>query len=851
MRVPLSWLGQFVDLPAGTSARALGDALLAAGLEVETVETVAVDGPLVVGVVLAFEVETHKNGKSIRWCRLDVGEDEPRGIVCGAHNFAVGDRVVVALPGAVLPGGFEIAARRTYGHVSDGMICSVREMGIGEEHDGILVLDDDDLVDLRGAPTGLDLSPGADARTVLGLPDAVLDIAVTPDRGYCLSVRGVAREAATALGVAFRDPADPARLGPGAPTPSPRDAWPVTVDDPTGCDRFAVRVARDLDPSRRSPLWLRTRLHLAGMRPISLAVDVTNHVMLEVGQPIHGYDADRLAGGIGVRRARPGGRPGSSSESLQTLDGKRRALDPEDLVITDDSGVIGVAGVMGGASTELSAQTRHVVVEAAHFDAVAIARSARRHKLPSEASRRFERGVDPALPPVAAGLVVQMLADLGRATIDPALTDVDLRTAPPTIPLPVGDPGRIAGRPYQPDDVVRLLRTVGCSLDEPGADGLLEVAAPSWRPDLIDPVDLVEEVVRLAGYDTLPSTVPTGPASHGLTRAQKQEQVITRAIAHLGGIQVANYPFVGDAVLDAMGLPPDDPERIRVRLANPISDEEPYLRAALLPGLLQALRRNVGRGLGDLSLFELGRVFIPRPGQVTATPRLPVERRPTDDELALLEAGLPDQPRRLAVVVTGKSERDGWFGPGRESQWLDAIAAARVAARVIDAPLTVRADQRMPWHPGRCAALLVEGEQIGFAGELHPRVLAALDLPPRVGAMEIDIDRLAAYAEPIVAAPRVSTFPLAREDLAFVVDQRVPAADLAEVLTDAAGELLEQLWLFDVYTGPQVGEGRKSLAYNVTLRAPDHTLTVDELSRVRSAMVEAASVRLGAELRSG
>jgi phenylalanyl-tRNA synthetase beta chain len=316
-------------------------------------------------------------------------------------------------------------------------------------------------------------------------------------------------------------------------------------------------------------------------------------------------------------------------------------------------------------------------------------------------------------------------------------------------------------------------------------------------------------------------------------------------------VQVANYPFVGDALLDAMAIPPDAVERRRVTLVNPISDEEPYLRATLLPGLLQALRRNLSRGLVDVSLFEIGRVFLPRPGQAIATPRLPVDRRPTDDELSAVDAGLPNQPRHLAVVVAGKTERDGWWGPGRESQWLDAIGAARIAARVIDAPLTVRPATRMPWHPGRCAELVVGEESVGFAGELHPRVLQALDLPPRVGAMEVDIERLAAYAEPIVPAPAVSTFPPAREDLAFVVDDDVAAADLAEALCDAAGALLERLWLFDVYTGPQVGEGRTSLAYNVTLRAPDRTLTVDELAQVRAAMVAAAADRVGAELRGG
>jgi phenylalanyl-tRNA synthetase beta chain len=842
MRVPVSWLRQYAALPADLSARALGDRLLVAGLEVETVETIDVEGPLVLGVVLDFAVEEHSNGKSIRWCQVDVGEGEPRGIVCGAHNFVVGDRVVVALPGAVLPGGFAISARRTYGHVSDGMICSTRELDIGDEHDGILVLSDDVLVDLRGATTTSDLRPGADARAVLGLPDAVLDIAVTPDRGYCLSIRGVAREAATAYAVEFRDPADPRRLGPGAPTPSAREAWPVSIDDASGCDRFAARVARHLDPSRPSPLWLRTRLHLAGMRPISLAVDITNHVMLELGQPIHGYDGDLLSGAIGVRRA-------DRHEALQTLDGKRRELDPEDLVITDNSGPIGVAGVMGGATTELSPRTSHVVVEAAHFDPVVVARAARRHKLPSEASRRFERGVDPELPPVAAGLVVQMLSDLGGATIDPALTDVDLRQPTATIPLPVDLPSRVAGRPFEPDQVTELLGQVGCSVAGPDAGGMLAVIPASWRLDLTDPADLVEEVVRIAGYHTIPATVPTGPASHGLTRAQQQEQRITRAIAHAGGIQVANYPFVGDDLLDALGIPAGAAERRRVRVANPISEEEPYLRAALLPGLLQALRRNVSRGLSDLTLFEVGRVFLPRPDQTIATPRLPVDRRPTDAELAALEAGLPDQPRRLALVVTGKSERDSWFGPGREAQWLEAIGAARLAARVIDAPLTVQASQHMPWHPGRCAALVVEGEHLGYAGELHPRVLAALDLPPRAAAMEIDIERLAAYAEPLVPAPRVSTFPPAREDLAFVVDEKVPAGDLERVLREAAGDLLEQIWLFDVFTGPQIGAGHKSLAYNVTLRAADHTLTVEELSAARMAMVQAATDELGAQLR--
>jgi phenylalanyl-tRNA synthetase beta chain len=740
----------------------------------------------------------------------------------------------------VLPGGFAITARRTYGHVSDGMICSVRELGLGDEHDGIVVLTPSDLTGADG--TRREALPGADARPLLGLPDAVLDIAVTPDRGYCLSVRGVAREAATAYGVPFRDPADPVRLGEAAAV-EVGTGWPVEIEDVSGCDRFAARTVRGLDPQARSPLWLRSRLHLAGMRPLSLAVDVTNHVMLELGQPIHGYDGDRLTGTISVRRAR-------GDETLETLDGKTRVLDPEDLVIADPSGAIGVAGVMGGASTEMSETTTTVVVEAAHFDPVAVARSARRHKLPSEASRRFERGVDPALPPVAAGVVARMLVDLGGATADPALCDVDRRSDPVTVPFDLDLPARVAGRPFDHVEVRQHLEAVGCTWAD-GPSGALTVTPPPWRPDLVDPVDLVEEVVRLAGYDTVPARIPTGPASRGLTVAQQHELRIVRMMAYLGGVQAMNYPFVSDALLDAMQLPPDSDERRRVRVANPISDEEPYLRASLLPGLLQALRRNVSRGLADVSLFEVGRVFRPRPGQVISTPRLAVERRPSDDELALLEAGLPDQPRRLSVVISGKTERDGWWGRGRESQWLDAIAAARMAARAIDAPLTVRAAVRPPWHPGRCAALLVGEELLGYAGELHPRVVAALDLPGRIGAMELDIDLLSAYAQPIVPAPEVSTFPPAREDLAFVVDDSVAAAELEAAVAAGAGALLEQLWLFDVYSGPQVGEGRKSLAYTVTLRAPDRTLTVEELARTREAIVTAAAERTGAVLRGG
>ncbi len=824
MRVPLSWLADYVQLPPAVTARELAEALIRVGLEVETVEEIGADltGPLVIGRVLEFAEEEHSNGKTIRWCNVDVGGSQPQGIVCGARNFAVGDYVVVALPGAVLPGGFQIAARKTYGHVSEGMICSVRELGIGDDHDGILILSDRD----RG---GAEI--GSDARVALGLPDAVLDIAVTPDRGYCLSLRGVAREAACAFDLPFTDPA-------ARPLPELGAGWPVEVVDSAGCDRFVARSVTGLDPNAVSPLWLRTRLHLAGMRPIGLAVDITNYVMLELGQPIHGYAADRLRGALQVRRAAAG-------ERLQTLDGTDRSLDQDDLLIVDDSGPIGIAGVMGGATTEMADTTTDVVVEAAHFDAIAISRSARRHKLPSEASRRFARGVDPDLPGAAADRVVSLLVELGGARDTGLGTDVDTR--PGVRPIAMGSqfPSRLAGMEIADEEVVSRLRSVGCTVDS--GDGRVEVLPPTWRPDLQQPADLVEEVVRLHGYDKLPSVLPKIAAGAGPSIRERHQVRVMRVLAAAGLVEVRNYPFVGLEVLDAMGLQPDDDRRRMVRLANPLSEAEPFLQTMLLPGLLAAARRNVGRGLTDLALFEVGRVF--RPGDAATRALRPgVDGPPSDAELKAIDAALPDQPRHLAAVLTGHAARPGWWGTGRLATWGDAIQVARQAAEAIDAPLRVRSGALAPWHPGRCAELVLGEEVIGYAGELHPNACEQLGLPPRTCAMELDFRALGSYAEPLVKAPHISTYPPATLDLALVVPDEVSAADVTAALRTGAGDLLEDLRLFDVYTGEQVGPGHKSLAFALTFRAPDRTLTTEEATAARDAAV-AAAAGLGAALR--
>ncbi|MEO3814653.1 phenylalanine--tRNA ligase subunit beta [Sphaerisporangium sp. B11E5] len=843
MKFPLSWLREYVDLPAVT-AHEVAERLTAAGLKLESIESVGYEiKNVVVGEVLSVEELTGFK-KPIRYCSLEVGEAAPRWVICGATNFAVGDRVPVALPGAVLPGGFEVGSRKTYGHVSDGMICSARELGIGDDHDGIMILPPD---------THL----GADVVELLGLRDDVIELEVTPDRGYALSIRGVARETAIAFGVPWRDPADV------EPPSFDEESHPAAIDDPTACDRFVLRTVSGLDPAAETPMWMQVRLVRAGMRPVSLAVDVTNYLMIELGQPLHAFDRSRLDGPIVVRRAREG-------ETLETLDHVVRELHPEDILITDSSGPISMAGTMGGLATEISAGSTDLVIEAAHFSASGTARMSRRHNLVSEASRRFERGVDRELPLYASWRAVQMLVAFGGATAEPGVTHAAVEAEPPSITIPSDHPDRVAGVTYGRDVVVRRLEQVGCTvvsagsapapaeavpadLLEPAAPGRAEaltVTPPSWRPDLTDPNDLAEEVIRLEGYAHLPSVLPKAPAGAGLTAEQRLRRQVSRALAAAGYVETLAYPFMGTRDLDALHLPGDDPRRRVTRLANPLSEDEPYMRTTLLPGLLKTLVRNVGRGFPDVALFESGLVFRPEPGAPAAAPVLGVDRRPTDEELAGITAALPRQPLRVAVVLAGERDRSGWWGAGRPASWADAVEAARTVAREAGLQLTVRADQHEPWHPGRCAALYVGETLAGHAGELHPRVVEAFGLPPRTAAMELELTVLEAVLPGPVDAVPVSAYPVATQDVALVVPAEVPVAGVEAALREGAGELLESIRLFDVYTGAQVGEGRKSLAYTLRFRAPDRTLTVEETTAARDAAVALAGERTGAQLRS-
>ncbi|GAA1823577.1 phenylalanine--tRNA ligase subunit beta [Microlunatus capsulatus] len=834
MKAPLSWLAEYAALPADLDGRALAEAYVRAGLEVEAVEQAGADvtGPLVVGRVLSAEPEQHKNGKTINWCRVDVGDhndpadgEQPasRGIVCGAHNFGAGDLVVVALPGVVLPGDFAIAARKTYGHVSDGMICSARELGLGEDHDGIIVLEDADLV------------PGADAAEVLHLRETVLDLDVTPDRGYCLSLRGLAREAAQATGTTFTDPVDrpvPAEVADGHPVRRESD----------GCPLFVALTVTGIDPTRPSPRWLARRVQLAGMRPISLAVDITNYVMLETGQPLHAYDADRLAGALVARQATPG-------ERLTTLDDVERSLDPADLVIADDSGAIGLAGVMGGASSELSASTTSVVLEAAHFDALTLARTSRRHRLTSEASRRFERGVDPGAAYAAAHRAAALLVELAGGTLEAGETVSGSVPPGATTVLDADLAPRVLGVALTTAQVVGHLESVGAAVVVDGAS--LRATAPTWRPDLTDPYDYVEEVGRLVGYDNIPLAVPPAPVGRGLTPEQRARRAVTAAAAGAGFVEVLSFPFTAAEDLDRMGVPADDRRRRLTRVLNPLAETSPYLRTSVLPGLFAAVTRNTSRGNDDLALFETGAVFF-APEPRTAAPRPSVSGRPSAADLEAMDEALGDQPRHLAAVLTGAWRRPGWDTPGERAGWTHALALADLVGATVGLQLERRAADVAPWHPGRCAAVVLPGTDVvlGHAGELHPSVIAAFGLPPRTAALEIDLDVLVAGAPAVGRIVPLSSHPVAKEDVALVVDASVPAADVAAALEAGAGELLESVQLFDIYTGPQIGEGRKSLAFALRFRAADRTLTDAETGAARDAAVARAAQDTGAVQRT-
>ncbi|MGO1952485.1 phenylalanine--tRNA ligase subunit beta [Corynebacterium casei] len=795
------------------------------GFETEGYEPLPeIKGPVVIGRVEKIEELTDFK-KPIRYCQVNVGQangtGELQGIICGARNFEEGSLVPVSLPGAVLPGGFEIAARETYGHISNGMICSASELGLTEKSEGIITLDESYAQHI-----------GDDALPLLGGADTVFDVNITPDRGYALSMRGLGREIASAFDLKFVDPVGEASAANGS-------LIDIDLREETKAIRFGLRKVTGIDPNADSPFWMQRILMLAGQRPVNLATDVTNYVMFFLGQPMHAFDANKVAGNLVVRNAQAG-------EKFETLDHVKRELFAEDVVICDDNGIQSMAGVMGGTTSEISDETSDVYFESATWDPITVARTSRRHKLSSEASRRFERGVDPAIVEYSLDLACELLVQYGGGHVEEGRTIVGDVPEAPVVSMDVSKPSRYAGVDYSRETITARLEEVGCSVSAYDDGNAVDVTIPSWRTDIAEDVDLIEEILRLEGLEAIPSILPIPTiGSTGLTAAQKRRRAIGHGLAYAGYAEVIPSPFVNAEIFNTWELDADDERRNVVSVQNPLEADKSVLSSTLLPNMLDAIARNVARGRTDVSLFGLQQVSFKR---ADSTPMPDVSKRPSDEEIEQLVNTLPAQPLHVATVGTGNLEFEGPWGEGRAYTYADAIESARQVARSAGVEIEVENADVKPWHPGRCAAIKVGGKVVGYAGELHPQILKAMGLPARTCAMELDITALP-FTENL-PAPVLSSFPSLHQDIALVVDEDVPAETVRRTLEEGAGELLESVELFDIFRGEKLGESKKSLAFKMFFRAAERTLTDDEVNTHRLAAAELASERLGAEMRA-
>ncbi|RIL07092.1 MAG: phenylalanine--tRNA ligase subunit beta [Proteobacteria bacterium] len=802
MRVPLSWLADFVDAP---DAGAIAAALTQGGLEVESATRV---GPDLSGVRVGHVVERekHPNADRLSVCRVDLGEAEPATIVCGAPNVAAGQKVAVVSPGATLPGGQKLEKAKIRGVVSHGMICSAKELGLAEESEGILVLD-------PAAPVGAPLD------RVVAAGDTVLEVALTPNRGDCASILGIAREVRAHFGGALRlPPIEPAEQGePAAATVR------VAIDDRAGCPRYCARLVRGVTLGA-SPAWLVARLEAAGMRSINAVVDVTNLVLLELGQPLHAFDWRTIRGGeIHVRRAR-------ADEKIATLDGATRALASEDLVIADAERAIAIAGVMGGAETEVGERTRDVLLESAHFDATRVRRTARRLGLATEASYRFERGIDDAGVRRAIDRAARLVAEICGGSVAPGVVEAlgDAASAEPELALEPERVNRLLGTALDRATIAELLARVDVAVADDGR-GPLRCRVPSHRNDVRRAVDLVEEVARIHGYDHIPTEMPVQRLVPVETRRGRAVTAAARdALVAAGLVECMTLPFASGAELDAIGLAADDPRRRSVRLVNALTEEESRLRTTLAPSLLGVARANRARQHARVRAFEVGRVFAP-----LAANDLPRETLQVAGVLVRGEPGLWDarEPAPLFFEAKGVVEA--------------TLAALGVAA-------AFEADAREPYlHPGASARISASGRVVGAVGELHPETAARLEIDAPCALFELDLDALAALPAAPVAYREVSRHPSVRRDLAVLLPRAQAAGDVLAAIRGTAGPHLVEAAVFDRYEGRGVPEERVSVAFRLVFQRPDRTLTDAEVARATDRVVRMLADRFGGELRQG
>jgi phenylalanyl-tRNA synthetase beta chain len=801
--VPLSWLAEYVDLDR--DAPALADALTEAGLKVEAIHRPSAE---IEGVVVAevLAIAPHPNADKLSLVEATTGL-LAHHVVCGAHNFATGDKVPLALPGARLPGGVVILPATIRGERSEGMLCSARELGLGDDHSGILIL-----------PADAEL--GAGVPKVLGLDEVVFEIEVTTNRPDAMSLLGVAREVSAITGNPVRLPAELAAGGlseAGAPA---GELAAVSVEDPAGCPRYLARVITGATVAP-SPERVQRRLAAAGVRPISNIVDATNYALLVTGHPMHAFDLDTLSGGrIVVRRAVPG-------ERLVTIDGATRELVADDLVIADGERPVALAGIMGGRETEVSATTTRVLLESAYFEPAAVLRSSKRHALRSEASARFERGADPNAVPFAAAYACALIQAWAGATVAPGAIDA----YPEAI-----EPWELTVRPQRVNEVLgtdlpvrRMLELLGRLGLEPVLDSgegeVIRVRVPTRRTDLRAEWDLVEEIARLEGLGRIPTRVPAGARVGMLSREQRRLRRVREVLVGAGFFEAYTSSLVGPADLDRMGYPPGDPAREALALVNALTVDESLLRPSLLPGLVAAAARNVARRNYCVRLFEIGRCF-----------------RRIDTGL------LPEESLRLGLVMTGPTPQE-WCGPARELDFYDLSGAVEVLLESLRIDFTLAPVTKEPFNPGRTATLVATGGAYGTLGELSAAAAQRYGFPASVLVAELELGRLVAIAREPERAAAPPRFPPVLLDLAVAVPERVEAAEVLEIARAFGGAALSGARVFDVYRGEQVGEGRKSLAISLTFLRTDRTLTQAEAVAARDAIATALHGRLGAQVR--
>jgi phenylalanyl-tRNA synthetase beta chain len=796
MKLTRSWLSEFVDL-SSLSPEELVEIFENLGHEVEEWHLIT---PAFNGVVVGrvTEVAAHPNADKVRLTKVDVG-DTSLEIICGAWNFEAGAIVPVAVPGAILGDDFEIVERDIRGVTSHGMICSETELSLGEEADGIMVLTSDypDAGEALGTPL----------ENILGLPDMYLEINVTPNRPDCLSVYGLARDLAAYLESDLADP------GVEVDAIDPPSTVAVTISVPERNPRFAGRQVRGITVAP-SPHWLRMRLEQAGVRAISNVVDASNYAMIELGHPTHAFDVDRLGGRLGVRMATDG-------ETIETLDGQIRALSPTDIVVTDGVDPVAIGGVMGGAATEVHDGTTDVFIEAAYWDPGSILMTSKRLNLRSEASARFERGADPSACVRGADRVAQLLEEIAGGTSATGPVDENPGNIEPwTITYPLTETERILGISLDSETTSHLLERLEFGVT--GSDPLT-VTVPTRRPDVQRPIDLVEEIARLHGFDSIPSSVPQG-TGHGLPVRERRLRLIREIMVGAGFHETMTFSFIGRQDLDKLDTPDGHPVRDGIRIVNPLNDSEGVMRTTLLPGILKAAAANEARRIPAARLFEVGKVFLDGQGK------------------------LPDQPDRLAFVAAG-TPSDTWLVKGSEPDIYDGTGLLELLTDRLGVPNVSLVQATIPsFHPGRAAEIRVDGVVIGAVGEVHPAVSEAFGLSGRVVAAELDLPELVVDRGPWQFTPP-SVFPPIIFDLAFFVPNDVAVADFVLTLSEAAGPALEDVSVFDVFEGGAVGEGERSIAVTITLRAQDRTLSEDDAAPVRRSIVAAVDGEHSAVLR--